>query len=58
MKRVFTHEQPAVAGYVCAVLEARGIDCQMRHQYLAGAVGELPPFDCWPEIWVTDHHAA
>ena len=57
MRRVFTHEQPAMAGYVCALLQGQGVVCEVRHQYLGGAVGELPPFECWPEVWVVDHQA-
>lgn len=57
MKRVFTHEQPAMAGYVQALLEGHGIRCAVRGQFLAGAVGELPPNECWPEVWVADDQA-
>jgi len=26
----------------------------IKNTYLAGAVGELPPIECWPELWVVD----
>lgn len=37
-----------------SVLEAAGIPCLMRNQYLTGALGELPVNECWPQVWVLD----
>ena len=31
-----------------------GIRCLLRNQYLAGALGELPVNECWPQVWVVD----
>jgi hypothetical protein len=41
-------------GHLKNILEIYGIDCVVRNIYLAGAVGELPPIECWPELWVVD----
>jgi hypothetical protein len=38
-------------------LEAEGIRCRLRNEFLAGAAGELPPIQCWPEVWVDDLYA-
>ena len=35
-------------------LEAQGIECVLRGEHLLGGVGELPPIECWPELWVVD----
>lgn len=45
-----------LAGYIASVLRERGIECELRNQYLTGGAGELPPTDIWPEIWIADEH--
>jgi len=36
------------------LLQANGIACMVRNDYLSGAAGELPPTEVWPEIWLID----
>jgi hypothetical protein len=36
------------------VLIAAGIDSELRNQYLAGALGDLPMLETWPQLWVED----
>jgi len=43
-----------MVGFLKAILEDHGIDCIIKNEHLCGAVGELPPIECWPEIWLTD----
>ena len=43
-----------MVGFLKAILEDHGIDCIIKNEHLSGAVGELPPIECWPEIWLTD----
>jgi hypothetical protein len=33
-------------------LTQAGIDCLIKNDHLAGAIGELPIFDCGPELWL------
>ncbi len=54
MKRVYSHESLADAGHVKAVLEQQGIRCFLKHEQLAGALGEVPFLECMPEVWVYD----
>ena len=54
MKRVFTSHDPMLAGYLRAVLEEHGIGCIVKNEYLLGGAGELPPSECWPEVWVVE----
>ena len=54
MQRVYTSSDPVSAGLVLSVLEAAGIRCLLRNQYLTGALGELPVNECWPQVWVLD----
>lgn len=35
------------------ILEGEGIRCSIRNQFLAGALGEIPAVECWPQLWVT-----
>ena len=52
MQRVFIDSNTVLTGLVHSVLEAAGIHCLVRNQYLAGALGELPVNECWPQVWV------
>lgn len=54
MKKVFTADNLPMAGYIKSLLETRRIECILKNQNLAGAMGELPPIECWPEVWVLD----
>ena len=40
--------------HVRAVLAQEGIKTSVRNQYLTGGIGQLPAFDCWPELWLLD----
>ena len=35
------------------LLEGEGISCSIRNQFLSGALGDIPAFECWPQLWVT-----
>lgn len=54
MKKIFTTPEVFRTGPVISMLEAAGITYMVRNQFLSGAIGELPPTECWPEIWITD----
>ena len=36
------------------LLEQEGILCMIKNEYLAIAIGELPPADCCQELWLLD----
>ena len=36
------------------VLEEKGILCLIKNQFAFGAMGEIPPQDCIPELWLVD----
>jgi len=55
MKKVYTTKDPLMIGHLKNVLATFDIQCVTRHQLSSGA-GELPPIDCWPELWVVDDH--
>jgi hypothetical protein len=52
MKKIYTTSEEFRIGQIESMLEQAGIQYIVRNQYLSGAVGELPPTECWPEIWI------
>ena len=54
MKKVYSAENIVMSGYVKSLLESCNIECMIKNQLLAGAIGEIPPIECWPEVWIMD----
>jgi hypothetical protein len=54
MKKVHSAKDPLMVGHLKNVLSTFGIRCVTRNLDLSSAAGELPPIDCWPELWVVD----
>lgn len=54
MKRVYSAQNTLMVDHLKHVLDAEGIDCVVRNRSLSGAAGELPPAECWIELWVVD----
>ena len=58
MKRVFSSYNAILAHHVRNLLEAEGIETEMRNLMLSSAMGELPPAECQAELWVQDQDAS
>lgn len=54
MKRVFRAATLVQVAHARNVLLAAGIQSELRNQYLAGAMGELPMMETWPQLYVDD----
>ena len=54
MKRVYTAETLVQVVHVQNLLAANGIEAELRNARLAGAVGEIPFLETWPQLWVDD----
>ncbi len=54
MKKVYSVKDPLMVAHLRNVLATFGIHCVTRNHDLSTAAGELPPIDCWPELWITD----
>ncbi len=54
MTRVYTAQAIAIVSNVKNALEANGIPCILRNEFLSAGQGELPPIECWPEVWVAN----
>ena len=54
MKKVYSSDSFYLVGLLRQLLEDQHIKCITKNEYLLGGAGELPPTECWPELWVTD----
>ncbi|MEM9102344.1 MAG: DUF2007 domain-containing protein [Pseudomonadota bacterium] len=52
MKIVFSHENRLIVENAKNQLNAEGIKTQLKNEFSASGIGELSPFEAWPEIWV------
>ena len=50
--KVYSAENRMLVWNMKNVLESHGISCIVKNDQLFGAMGELPPIECWPELWV------
>jgi hypothetical protein len=58
MKKVFSSKDLLMIGHLKNVLAAYGIHCITKKVDLISAAGEIPPTECWPELWVIDDDKA
>ena len=58
MKRVYSSYNAVLVHHIRNLLEAEGIETEVRNQMLSSAMGELPPVECQAELWVTDGEEA
>ena len=54
MKRVYRAASLLQVAHARNVLITAGIRCELRNQYLAGAMGDLPMIETWPQLYVDD----
>lgn len=52
MKKIYTSPDRLMVFHFKNILESYNIDCFVKNELLAGAAGELPPNECWPELWL------
>ena len=52
MKLIFTNESSFLVNNAKNLLEAQKIEVFIKNEFAQGAVGEISPFDSWPELWV------
>ena len=52
LRKVCSAESIIEIAHLRNLLESAGIACVVHNERLSGALGELPFFDCWPELWV------
>lgn len=54
MKRVYRAASLVQVAHARNLLLMAGIHCELRNQYLAGAMGDLPLIETWPQLYVED----
>jgi hypothetical protein len=54
MKKVYSAKDPLMVGHLRNVLALHGIECVTRKLDLTTGAGELPPLECWPELWIIE----
>jgi hypothetical protein len=54
MKRVYRAASLLQVAHARNVLTVAGIRSELRNQYLAGALGDLPMLETWPQVFVDD----
>lgn len=54
MRKVHTAESLVEVAHLRNLLQAAGITSYVRNERLAGALGEIPFLECWPELWVVE----
>jgi hypothetical protein len=54
MQRITRAPNIAIAQLWVDALRAQGIEASMQRYYINSIAGDIPPDQCWPEIWVMD----
>jgi hypothetical protein len=54
LKRVYRAASLLQVAHARNVLITAGIQCEVRNQYIAGAMGDLPMMETWPQLYVDD----
>lgn len=54
MKLLYTNENRFLVSNAKNIVENAGVAVILRNEYAGGAVGEIPPFDAWMELWVVN----
>lgn len=54
MIKVFSHEDRFLVQQVKDLLDQKEVACFIKNEFASGAIGELAPFDCCPEVWILD----
>ncbi len=52
MERIYSEHSPIFIHHLKDILEEKGISTIIKNEFLSGGVGELPPTEVWPELWV------
>jgi len=54
MKKVYSSDSYFLVGHLRQLLENNHIKCIAKNEFLFGAAGQLPPTECWPELWIAE----
>jgi hypothetical protein len=54
MRRITRAPNIAIAALWVDALKHAGIDASMQRYFLGSIAGDLPPDQCYPEVWIAD----
>ncbi len=54
MLKVYSNEHVYMSEHIKNLLEQNGIHCFLQNEHLSAGIGELPPIECWSEVWIED----
>ena len=54
MTRVYSSPDWMMVQTFKSVLDSYGIACEVQGEYRGSAMGQIPPTECWSELWVLD----
>lgn len=52
--KIYSHDDRFMLWQVKQWLEENGVPCFIKNEFASGAMGELAPLDCQPEVWLVD----
>lgn len=52
MLKVYTHPDRAFVGLLAEIVQSGGYPCYIKNEFLGGGAGDIPPQECWPELWL------
>lgn len=56
MKKVHSADSLITISHYKNILLAEGIEAFVQNEHLGSAMGEVPFFEIWPELWVQHDH--
>jgi hypothetical protein len=54
LKRIYSSHNLAAVHHAKNLLETEGIRAIVKNEFLASAMGDLPPAECQAEVWLLD----
>lgn len=53
-KAVYSAADLFMVTHAANILDGHGIETTIENNFLSGAMGEIPVFECWPRLFVVD----
>lgn len=54
MKKIFSSQNVSLVNFYKEILEINGIASIVKNYYLTSGIGDLPPNEVVPELWILD----
>lgn len=53
--KIYSHDDRFMVWQVKQWLDENAVPCFIKNEFASGAMGELAPLDCHPEVWLADN---